>query len=348
MAMYYDDLAEICSSLCTLADVAVKLYEEEYSKCNTKKTFSEEEEENDKRIFLLFPRKPRNKLVTRRRNPNVAFTSSTLLYLNSILVDSNPQKLLQLPSSSSSSSLALGEHKIAADSMTKTLKNPNSSSTLLVDYNKADSEMTKSPPNPNSQSSPSSCLTENTRSRKRRRAVKQRKDSTGKSSKKAKVDLSFTWKGKETPKWLVQLMENMNGTDLKLIFERDLYQTDVNPGESRLSMPFNHLIHSDFLTPVESRIIEEDINNDNKTGVGAILVDQMCKKYGVMFKRWEMKKDTGRGSWNYSLTCGWNDVVKANGLKENDYVSVWSFRWRQVLCFALVPKSSFVFVQTIN
>ncbi|VVA90135.1 unnamed protein product [Arabis nemorensis] len=102
-------------------------------------------------------------------------------------------------------------------------------------------------------------------------------------------------------------------------------------------MPFNHLIRNDFLTPVESQIIEEDIKNDNKTGVGAILVDQMSKKYGVMLKRWEMKKETGRGSWNYSLTCGWNDVVKANGLKANDYVSVWSFRCRGVLCFALVP-----------
>ncbi|KFK34791.1 hypothetical protein AALP_AA5G193700 [Arabis alpina] len=298
---------------------AVLLYEQERSKCNTKMTISEE---IDKRIFLLFPRKTRN--VTRRRNPNLSFTFS------SIHVDSDPQNLLQWPSSSPS-------YKIEADFKTKTLKNPTSSSTLLVDYNNSESEkmeMTKTLSNPNSEWSPSSCITENARRSRKRRAVKQR--SNGKS-KKAKV-VHFTWKGKETPKWLVQLMETMKGADLKLIFERTLYKTDVNPGESRLSMPSNHLIRSDFLTPVETRIIEEDIDNDNKTGVGAVLVDHMSRKYGVMLKRWEMKKDTGRGSWNYSLTCGWNDVVKANGLQENDYVSVWSFRWRGVLSFALVPS----------
>ncbi|VVA90139.1 unnamed protein product [Arabis nemorensis] len=147
---------------------------------------------------------------------------------------------------------------------------------------------------------------------------------------------------KETPKWLFQVMEKLKGEayEPRLIFERTLTKTDVDPGQSRLSMPFNLLIRNDFLTQVELRIIEKDIKNDNKTGVGAILVDQMCKKYGVMLKRWEMKKETGRGSWNYSLICGWNDVVKANGLEEGDYINVWSFRWRGVLSFALVPALS--------
>ncbi|CAN7089108.1 unnamed protein product [Brassica rapa subsp. narinosa] len=34
------------------------------------------------------------------------------------------------------------------------------------------------------------------------------------------------------------------------------------------------------------------------------------------------------GSWNYALVCGWNDVVKANGLKDGDNISLWSFRNR--------------------
>ncbi|CAA7033240.1 unnamed protein product [Microthlaspi erraticum] len=107
---------------------------------------------------------------------------------------------------------------------------------------------------------------------------------------------------------------------LKLIFQRKLFKTDVTPGESRLSMPFNELICKDFLTPSELRNV----------------------KYGVMLKRWEMKKDSGNGSWNYALTCGWNDVVTANGLKQNDNISIWCFRWGGLLCFALVtpPPSS--------
>ncbi|KAL0752666.1 hypothetical protein Bca101_074276 [Brassica carinata] len=37
------------------------------------------------------------------------------------------------------------------------------------------------------------------------------------------------------------------------------------------------------------------------------------------------------GPWNYALVCGWNDVVKANGLKDVDNISLWSFRCRGVL-----------------
>lgn len=37
------------------------------------------------------------------------------------------------------------------------------------------------------------------------------------------------------------------------------------------------------------------------------------------------------GPMNYALVCGWNDVVKANGLKDGDNISLWSFRCRGVL-----------------
>ncbi|CAH2070879.1 unnamed protein product [Thlaspi arvense] len=111
-------------------------------------------------------------------------------------------------------------------------------------------------------------------------------------------------------------------SDLRLIFQRTLYMTDVNPGESRLSMPFNELINKDFLTPVELRVMVEDINNVKKMGIGAILVDPRNVKWGVMLKRWEMKRESGKGSWTYALTCGWNDIVKGNRLKEGDSISI--------------------------
>ncbi|KFK42929.1 hypothetical protein AALP_AA1G056500 [Arabis alpina] len=156
-------------------------------------------------------------------------------------------------------------------------------------------------------------------------------------SKKAKLEPSFSWIGKETPNSLLEMMANLNGEayDPRLIFERGLTKTDVEPGQSRLSMPFNLLIRNDYLTPVELSILEADINNGKKTGVGAILVDQMSEKYGVMLKRWEQKN-----GWKYTLTCGWNDVVEANGFEEEDYISIWSFRWRGVLSFALVSAPS--------
>ncbi|ESQ38577.1 hypothetical protein EUTSA_v10029136mg [Eutrema salsugineum] len=360
--MYYSDHKAVAEKEITsrnflcLVDAAVMLYEEELrrtekSKCHTKKktkTLSakeEEEEERDKRIFRLFPRKTRTsvKKFATRGNPQEnlngsSSSSSFLLDLNTIPADletRNPQN----PCSSSSSFL-LNLNTNAADSETQNPQNPNgassSSSSFLGNYNIAaepkNTEM-RNPRNPNSQSSLSSCQTEN-KSRKRRVA----QDIQSKP-KKAKV-ATFSWKGRDTPEWLTLLMKEENEsvvkwgerTDLRLIFEKTLFKTDVNPGESRLSMPSNELIQKDFLTAVEFRVIEEDINNDKKMGIGAILVDQRDVKWGVMLKRWEM----GKRSWNYALTCGWNEIVKANGLKQGDDISIWSFRWGGLLCFALV------------
>ena len=76
-------------------------------------------------------------------------------------------------------------------------------------------------------------------------------------------------------------MRNTKGAaDPMLIFEKTLFETDVKPSQSRLSIPFHKLIRNDFLIPAESRIIVEDISNREKMGLGAVLVDQGIKKWG--------------------------------------------------------------------
>ncbi|KAJ4904434.1 putative B3 domain-containing protein [Raphanus sativus] len=161
-------------------------------------------------------------------------------------------------------------------SVKKPLQNPNGASTSshLFDLNKIPSD-TKNPPNPSSlSSSSSSCLTENNTSRKRRAEQEGKR-----SFKKAKVSPLFAWHGKVSPDWMNQLMRNTKGAkDPMLIFEKTLFETDVKPSQSRLSIPFHKLIRNDFLTPAESRTIEEDINNREKMGLGAVLVDQGTNK----------------------------------------------------------------------
>ncbi|KAL9292653.1 putative transcription factor B3-Domain family [Arabidopsis thaliana] len=319
------------SNFYVLVDTAVMLYEEEKQR---RKIVSEEEEETQKRIFCLFPRKTRSSLVKRQQKLSGFLTSasSSLIDLNQFPSDSEIEDPLNHHQLLSSSCF------IAADF--ETLQNPSSepfSSLVLFDCKTAGSEKTetKDPPNPNFPCPLSLCLTEN-KSRKRR-AVEQRKRTGG--VKKAKV-APFSQTARETPEWLVNVMRDMKeAKDAKLIFEKTLFVTDVNPTQNRLSMPSNNLFRNDFLTSVESRIIDKDIKNDKKIGVGAILVDQQCKKWGVMLKRWEMKKESGQGSWNYNLICGWNDIVEANGLKEGDNISLWSFRSCGILCFAMEQRS---------
>ncbi|CAH8275180.1 unnamed protein product [Arabidopsis lyrata] len=200
-------------------------------------------------------------------------------------------------------------------------------------YNTAE---TKSPPpNPNSQS----YLTEISTSRKR----PQRRNSSSGKFKKAKVT-SLPRMARETPEWLVQVMIKMKkGEDPRLVFEKTLSPSDVNSTQSRLLLPFNMLTRNDFLTPSESQAMErEDIEEEN-VGVGTILVNEKSKMWGLRFKIWVMeKKNSGNGTLNYALNWGWNDVVKGNNLKDGHEISLWSFRCRGVLCFALehrLPRS---------
>ncbi|CAH8388199.1 unnamed protein product [Eruca vesicaria subsp. sativa] len=299
MSMYYGDLTQKWSNFSLLVDKAVLLYEQQHKRTLEKKKTVSWKQEDEQRIFHHFPRRPRS--------------SSFKKSLRNLIIGA-------------------------------------SSSFRLFDLNKIPSEKTN-PQNPSSSLSPSSscsCLTENNNTSRKRRAVQEGNPSFKKAKKVS--PLFSSWEGKDTPDWVVQLMKNMKGaSDPMQIFEKTLFETDVKPvrkwsfeieeqerderkDQSRLSIPFHKLIRKDFLTPVETRIIEEDINNSEKMGVGAVLVDQGTRKWGVFLKRWEMN-----GSWNYALVCGWNDVVKANGLKDGDSISLWSFRCRGVLCFALVP-----------
>ncbi|XP_010446122.1 PREDICTED: B3 domain-containing protein At5g38500-like [Camelina sativa] len=202
---------------------------------------------------------------------------------------------------------------------------------LLLGYNTAKSEKTE-----RNDPSYQPCLKENTTSRKRR-AVQQRKSG---NFKKAKVASFPRRTDTDAPEWIFQVMRRMraDAANPLLIFEKGLKASDVKSGQSRLLIPFQQLIRNDFLTPGEYRAMEKDEykeNDDENIGVGAIFVNQRCEKWGVRFKIWAMEKDSGHGTLNYALNWGWNDVVKGNDLKEDDKISLWAFRWRGVLCFAL-------------
>ncbi|XP_010445631.1 PREDICTED: B3 domain-containing protein At5g38490-like [Camelina sativa] len=202
---------------------------------------------------------------------------------------------------------------------------------LLLGYNTAKSDKTET-----NDPSYEPCLKENTTSRKRR-AVQQRK---GGNFKKAKAATFSRRTDAEAPEWIFQVMRRMraDAANPLLIFEKGLKASDVKSGQSRLLIPFQQLIKNDFLTPGEYRAIDKNEykeEDDESIGVGAIFVNQRCEKWGVRFKMWAMEKDSGHGTLNYALNWGWNDVVKGNHLKEDDKISLWTFRWRGVLCFAL-------------
>ncbi|CAD5333394.1 unnamed protein product [Arabidopsis thaliana] len=357
--MYHDNHLtdsgkNMSSGLSLLAYVTVMVAEEEEQRS---RLLAEKREESKCKMsfFYLFPRKIRSSLAKRRytqQNPNGASTcSSSLPDLNLIPTDCETENL-QNPTfdepmvCDEEQRLKKGKSKIVCDedydeaSEKKLFDNLNgastSSSSLLNLPCLEPSTETKDVPNPNYQSSSSSsCLTEN--KNRNRRAVEQRKSGKVKKVKVSPLPRLCT----EMPEWIFQVMRYMNADaeTPKLIFERTLFKSDVNSNLSRLLMPFQKLIRNDFLTPAECRAMQKDEDNDEEDdeniGVGTVLLNQRFQKWGLRFKIWAMEKDTGHGTLNYTLNWGWNDVVKSSSLKVGDKISLWTFRCRGVLCFAL-------------
>ena len=126
----------------------------------------------------------------------------------------------------------------------------------------------------------------------------------------------------------------INGYDPKLILVKKLYKSDIDKVQSRLSLPSNQVVTSDFLSEEESRVIyEQSVLKDRTEGLSVVLVDPLLKKHVVDLRKWKMG-----GRWNYVFVDGWNQVVSTNTFKVGDVYHVWSFRSRGGnLCFALVP-----------
>ncbi|VVB07502.1 unnamed protein product [Arabis nemorensis] len=133
--------------------------------------------------------------------------------------------------------------------------------------------------------------------------------------------------------WLLNvMMREGNGYDPKLIIAKKLFQSDLDIGQRRLSMPLKQVVNKDFLTEEESRIIyEQSESKIRKEGVSVDLIDPNLKKHAVNLRRWQMN-----GGWNYVFYDNWNDVVASNTFKVGDVYHVWSFRSGiGKLCFAL-------------
>ncbi|CAH8308957.1 unnamed protein product [Eruca vesicaria subsp. sativa] len=140
------------------------------------------------------------------------------------------------------------------------------------------------------------------------------------------------------PKWIHRLKKDMNiANDPILIAGKPLDLNDVDPDQNRLSIPFQTLQRNDFLTSDELKILgDQGVNNGGRIGVAAFLVDQRTKQWKVVLKKWvRMCDDSGKVLSNYLLSGEWSDVVEANGLRDEDNISLWSFRLNGFLFFAL-------------
>nr|XP_043625882.1 B3 domain-containing protein At3g25182-like [Erigeron canadensis] len=173
-----------------------------------------------------------------------------------------------------------------------------------------------------------------------------------KNKKKKKVGVTTTNKAEQRPVVVNKVTEGvkefiknkMKGSDLKLLIQKTLYASDLNPGQNRLNMPANQLETNanDFLTADEMRKLTDkdkksglEVDKDKKSGVEVGILGPNLRMYDRMLelKIWDMPCTK-----NYVLISNWYNFVKEhyNFLKKGTLIQVWAFRLNEQLCLALV------------
>ncbi|KAG2289159.1 hypothetical protein Bca52824_048763 [Brassica carinata] len=73
-------------------------------------------------------------------------------------------------------------------------------------------------------------------------------------------------------------MTTEKGVDPKLVIDKMVRQTDVNPNQGHLLIPFNQIVEKDFLNEAELNIIDEHQRGNSKKGVDVIVVASNGRK----------------------------------------------------------------------
>ncbi|XP_049394662.1 B3 domain-containing protein At3g25182-like [Solanum stenotomum] len=120
----------------------------------------------------------------------------------------------------------------------------------------------------------------------------------------------------------------------KLVIEKILFDTDVNPAEGRLSIPQKQMTNR-FLNTGEEQLLNTR-NGAKMSEMNVSLIEPSRQVVQINLRKWTMNKNNGKTSSSYVLVKHWNDVTKRNGLKSGMKMQLWAFRKDENLCFALV------------
>ncbi|GLU10864.1 hypothetical protein SLE2022_276450 [Rubroshorea leprosula] len=131
----------------------------------------------------------------------------------------------------------------------------------------------------------------------------------------------------DMPTEFKNLIEEMGGSEEKLLIQKIIFKTDLSKSHNRLQIPENQVMAT-FLTKEEERELDEK-------GLNVGLIEPCLKKSEIHLTKWNM-----RNSRVFVFNEQWNSVVDGNQstIKRNAVVQIWSFRIasKSKLCFAMV------------
>ncbi|GLU01703.1 hypothetical protein SLE2022_189950 [Rubroshorea leprosula] len=125
-----------------------------------------------------------------------------------------------------------------------------------------------------------------------------------------------------------KLIEEMGGSQEKLLIQKIIFKTDLSKTHNRLQIPMNQVMVTDFLTQDEARKL------DGEEGLNVDLIEPCLKKSKIHLTKWSMGN-----SKVFVFNEQWKSVVDRNRtLKKNAVMQIWSFRTapESKLCFAMV------------
>jgi hypothetical protein len=137
----------------------------------------------------------------------------------------------------------------------------------------------------------------------------------------------------ELPLAFKEKIEELKGSDVMLVIQKELTKTDMKKNNGRLSIPVKQVINEKFLEPNEKSFLHyRKEGRKRRIGISVSVLDPSLELWERMsIKKWRMvNSDT------YNITDDWYKLVEKNNLKEGQKVQVWSFRRHRQLCFALV------------
>ncbi|KAH7840174.1 hypothetical protein Vadar_013717 [Vaccinium darrowii] len=166
--------------------------------------------------------------------------------------------------------------------------------------------------------------------RKRPRDVEEEK------KKRKKVDIvALPEKERDLPAEFKDKIRELNGSDAIMVMEKELFATDVNTGNARLSLPARE-IDTRFLSEEEKVFLATRQDGNRISRIKLRIIVEGGMEYGICLSQWV----SGKASVVYVLLSGWKDVVEDHKLREDDLVQLWSFRVEGKPWFSLVRVGS--------
>ncbi|XP_062176143.1 putative B3 domain-containing protein At1g05615 [Alnus glutinosa] len=157
--------------------------------------------------------------------------------------------------------------------------------------------------------------------------VEEEKEKSREDKRKRKNPIEI----KQMPTNFEYKIKGMQGSDIKLVIQKELTITDMEGSQDRLSIPSGQMMH-EFLSKEEQVMLKEkEADGIHFKGMEVPLIEPDLQESTIFLKKWKLGKNNC-----YMLSKPWIKVAKRNKLESSNTIQLWSFRGNQSLHLALI------------